>query len=71
MEGQMDLFNPPDMHIVNARGELREAPSWITNGVRTVQHGKCLGMISNHQKDGEYMDGVRKPSKEARELPIA
>lgn len=44
---------------------------WITNGVRTVQHGKCLGMISNHQKDGEYMDGVRKPSKEARELPIA
>lgn len=40
-------------------------------GVRTVQHGKCLGMISNHQKDGEYMDGVRKPSKEARELPIA
>lgn len=61
MEGQMDLFNPPDMHIVG----------WITNGVRTVQHGKCLGMISNHQKDGEYMDGVRKPSKEARELPIA
>lgn len=29
MEGQMDLFNPPDMHIVNARGELREAPSWM------------------------------------------
>ena len=22
MEGQMDLFNPPDMHIVNARGEF-------------------------------------------------
>lgn len=34
MEGQMDLFNPPDMHIVN-------------------------------------MDGVRKPYKEVRELPIA
>ena len=29
MEGQMDLFNPPDMHIVNAHGELREAPSWM------------------------------------------
>ena len=40
MEGQMDLFNPPDMHIVNAHGELS-------------------------------MDGVRKPYKEVRELPIA
>lgn len=27
MQGQMDLFNPPDMHIVNVCGELREAPS--------------------------------------------
>lgn len=28
MEGQMDLFNPPDMHIVNARGEFsRPCPS--------------------------------------------
>lgn len=26
MQGQMDLFNPPDMHIVNVCGELREAP---------------------------------------------
>lgn len=23
MEGQMDLFNQPDMHIVNARGEFQ------------------------------------------------
>lgn len=63
MQGQMDLFNPPDMHIVNVCGEL--------NGVRTVLHGKCLKIISNHQKDGGYMDGVRKPSKEVRQLPIA
>lgn len=70
MQGQMDLFNPPDMHIVNVCGELREAPC-ITNGVRTVLHGKCLKIISNHQKDGGYMDGVRKPSKEVRQLPIA
>lgn len=32
MQGQMDLFNPPDMHIVNVCGELREAP----NALQTV-----------------------------------
>lgn len=31
MQGQMDLFNPPDMHIVNVCGELREAPSQATS----------------------------------------
>ena len=67
MQGQMDLFNPPDMHIVNVCGELREAPSWM----HYKRCGKCLKIISNHQKDGGYMDGVRKPSKEVRQLPIA
>lgn len=33
MQGQMDLFNPPDMHIVNVCGELREAPNFLLHEI--------------------------------------
>lgn len=53
MEGQMDLFNPPDMHIVNARGELREAWEMLRNDKQPPEgwgiYGWCKETIQRSQ----------------------
>jgi hypothetical protein len=51
MEGQMDLFNPPDMHIVNARGELREAPSWMD--YKRCENCSAWEMLENNKQPPE------------------
>lgn len=51
MEGQMDLFNPPDMHIVNAHGELREAPSWLD--YKRCENCSAWEMLGNDKQPPE------------------
>lgn len=51
MQGQMDLFNPPDMHIVNVCGELREAPSWMH--YKRCENCSAWEMLENNKQPPE------------------
>lgn len=56
MQGQMDLFNPPDMHIVNVCGELREAPSWMHYGwcKETIQRSQATSYCMKFEDKNDW-----------------